>query len=184
MKILVYGSMEFGRVLRDLVAHCGHEFIGYIDDLRSGPEIVGDYAKAAMLHPPGTCGIVIAIGYGHLARRWEIFQRVSADRYALPALIHDRAYVRSPEAVGNGTVVMAGAMVDVFASLSDLVVLWPGAVVSHDSMIGGNTFVSPNATICGYVTVGHSCFIGAGAVVADHRTVPDHTFVKAGSTYA
>jgi sugar O-acyltransferase (sialic acid O-acetyltransferase NeuD family) len=184
VKLLVYGSKDFGRVLRDLLVICGHEFIGYIDDLNSGEEIVGNYTTATKLHPPGTCGIVIAIGYEHLAQRWGIFQRVSADGYFLPPLIHNRAYVRDPSAVGKGAVVMAGATVDVCARLADLVVLWPGATVSHDSVIGENTFISPNATVCGFVTVGRSCFIGAGAVVVDHRSVPDNSFIKAGQVFA
>lgn len=184
MKLLVYGSRDFGRVLRDLLGVCGHEFIGYVDDMNSGEDIVGNYATARRLHPPGTCGMVIAIGYGHLPQRWAIFQRVSADGYDLPPLIHDRAYVRSPGAVGKGVVVMAGATVDVGATLADLVVLWPGATVSHDSTVGSNTFISPNATICGFVTVGHGCFVGAGAVVVDHRVVPNNSFIKAGQLYA
>lgn len=183
MNLLVYGSKDFGKVLRDLLVICGHEFIGYVDDLESGAEIVGNYTNAAKIHPPGTCGMVIAVGYEHLAQRWEIFQRVSADGYEIPSLIHDRAYVRNPDAVGKGAVVMAGALVDVGATLGEMVVLWPGAVVSHDSAIGANTFLSPNATVCGFVTIGHSCFVGAGAVVTDHRSVSDNSFIKAGRVY-
>ena len=171
-------------MLRDLLVICGHEFVGYIDDLNNGAEIVGPYATALKLHPPSTCGMAIAIGYEHLAQRWEIFHRVSADGYVLPPLIHTRAYVRDHSAIGRGAVVMAGAMIDYCATVADLVVLWPGSVVSHNSVIGRNTFVSPNATICGFVTVGYNCFIGAGAIVADHRAVPDNSFIKAGRVYA
>jgi len=171
-------------VLRDLLTSCGHEFIGYVDDLNSGAEIVGDYSRTSVLHPPGSCGIVIAIGYQHLVERWKIYNRVVADGYPVPALIHSRAYVRDPGAIGQGASVMAGAVVDFSASVGALAVLWPGVVINHDSVVGANTFVSPNATVCGFATIGHSCFIGAGAVVVDHRSVPDGSFIKSGRIYS
>lgn len=183
VKLLIYGSKEFGKVLRDLAIGCGHDFVGYIDDLHSGSDVVGSYESAKRLHPPGSVGVVVAIGYEHLDARWRIYQRVVADGYAVPTLVHERAYVRSLESIGRGSVIMATAVVDVGATLGDLTVLWPGAVVNHDGAIGANTFVSPNATVCGYARVGLSCFIGAGAIVVDHCSVPDNSFVKAGRVF-
>ncbi len=183
MKLLVYGSREFGRVIRDLLIVCGHEFAGYVDDMYTGEQFVGTYSAARLLHPPASCGMLIAIGYGHLEARWKVYQQVIANGYCVPTLIHDRAYVRDPEAIGRGAVVMAGAVVDVSARLGQLTVLWPGAVVNHNSVVGANTFISPNATVCGFATVGQSCFIGAGAVIVDHRSVPDGSFVKAGQVF-
>lgn len=183
MKLLVYGSRDFGRVVRDLAQTCGHHFVGFVDDLYEGAHVLGNYGAVKSLYPPGSAGMVIAIGYGHLEARWKIFRKVVADGYEVPTLIHDRAYVRSPEGIGRGALIMAGAIVDVSVKLGELTVLWPGAVVNHDSVIGANTFISPNATVCGFVEVGESCFVGAGAVIVDHRSVPDHAFVKAGDVF-
>lgn len=180
----MYGSRDFGKVIRDLSEHCGHQFVGYIDDVHEGDEVVGDYAAAKRLHPPGSVGVAIAIGYGHLEARWRIYQQAVADGYSVPTLIHDRAYVHDPGSIGRGAVIMAGALVDVSARLGELAVLWPGAVINHDSVVGANTFVSPNATVCGFAVVGESCFIGAGAVIVDHCSVPAKTFVKAGRVFA
>lgn len=184
MKLLIYGSLEFGRVLRELVAACGHEFVGFIDDFRSGKDVVGTYAEANKRYPSSDYGIVIGIGYNNLAARLAIYRKVRSDGYALPILAHDRAFIHPSVTIGEGSVIMAGAVVDVFSFVGDAVVIWPGAVVNHDSRIGANTFISPNATICGFVKMGGSCFIGAGAVVADHRVVPDETFVRAGVVFS
>lgn len=183
MPLLVYGSRDFGRVVRDLLERCGHQFVGYVDDVYDGDDVVGSYLKAKSMYPPGTVGIAIAIGYGHLEARWKIFQQVVLDGYRVPTLIHPTAYVRDPDAIGQGAVIMAGAIVDVAVKLGELTVLWPGAVINHDSVVGANSFISPNATVCGFVTIGQSCFVGAGAVIVDHRSVPDHGFVKAGHVF-
>lgn len=182
-KILVYGSQEFGRVVRDLVGQCGHEFVGYVDDFNRGECILGTYEEVVTQLSPDRYEMVIAVGYKNLAARWQVYEKVKSRGYRVPALIHPRAYVRDSDGVGEGAIVMAGAIVDINVTLAPLAVVWPGVVVNHDSKVGANTFLSPNATICGCVNVGEHCFIGANATVVDHRHVPAGSFVKAGSVF-
>lgn len=181
-RLLVYGSQEFGHVVKNLVLDCGYEFEGFIDDYATDESILGSYDSVIKTFSPGLFGIVIAIGYKNLMARWQIYQKVLADGYSTPSLIHPRAYISRSSVVGQGAIVMAGVVVDA-AEIGDLVVLWPGVIVNHDSVIGTNTFLSPNSTVCGFVRVGQSCFVGAGVVIVDHRTVSDYTFLKAGSVY-
>ncbi len=183
MKVLVYGSRDFGRVLKNLLPACGYDFAGFIDDVHVGEEIVGPYEAVVGRYHPSEYGIVIGIGYKHLRARWEIYKMVVADGYRVPRIIHGRSYVGETDSVGNGSIIMVGSIVDISASVRELAVLWPGSVINHDSEIGENTFISPNATVCGFVKIGRDCFVGAGAVIADHRTVPNGTFVKAGQVY-
>lgn len=183
-RILVYGSREFGRVVKDLALQCGHQFAGYIDDIDRGSEILGPWDAVTGTHPAPGHTLAFAVGYRHLKERRALFMRARAQGYATPALIHPRAYVRDPAAIGAGAFVMAGATVDVGALVGEFAVIWPGACISHDSVVGTNTFVSPNATICGKSTVGDDCFIGAGAVVVDHQSVAAGSFIKAGSVHA
>lgn len=181
--LLVYGSLEFGRVVRDLALQCGHAFAGYVDDVHRGAEVLGPFDDVARRYPPDQFALALAIGYRDLDARWTVFQRVKARGYRLPPLVHPRAYVHDPGRLDEGCFVMAGAVVDLAASLGALVVAWPGVVVNHDSVVGENCFLSPNATVCGCVTIGRQVFVGAGATIVDHVEVPAGTFVKAGSLY-
>lgn len=183
-QILVYGSRDFGLVVRDLAGQCGYRFAGFIDDIDRGPEILGTWQEVARGHDPALHSVAMAIGYSHLRERRALCERVRAQGYETPVLIHPRAYVRDAGAVGAGTFIMAGGVVDFGARVGPFAVLWPGATINHHADIGANTFISPNATICGYSVVGEDCFIGAGATISDHRTVPSGSFVKAGSVYA
>lgn len=182
-QILVYGSREFGQVVRDLAGQCGFHFVGFIDDIDRGPGILGAWQEVSRGHDPALHGVAMAIGYGHLRERRALYERVRAQGYETPPLIHPRAYVRDPAAVGAGAFVMAGAVVDFAARVGPFAVVWPGATINHHADIGANTFISPNAAICGYSVVGEDCFIGAGATIVDHRTVPSGSFVKAGAVY-
>lgn len=182
-QVLVYGSREFGQVVKDLVIQCGYTFTGFIDDYYTGSEITGTYADILGNYPTQTFEIVVAVGYKNLTERWKIYQKIVNDGYAVPSLIHPKAYVRDLRSVGSGVMVMAGAVADVYTKIDDLAVLWPGVVVNHDSHIMENSFLSPNSTVCGASTVGRNCFVGAGAVVVDHVTVPCGSFIKAGTVF-
>jgi sugar O-acyltransferase (sialic acid O-acetyltransferase NeuD family) len=183
VKILVYGSRMFGGVIRCLVEDCGHEFAGFIDDVYDGEGVLGSFEQVRLTHPPAEYGCVNAVGYSNLAARRAVTARIQQAGYAMPVLVHPRAYVSATSSVGSGTFVMAGALVDCRVTVDDSVVIWPGVCVSHDCRIGANTFLSPNCTICGDCQVGCDCFVGAGAVVVSHAVVPDESRIKALERY-
>jgi len=182
-KILIYGSKEFARVVRDIIIKCKYEFVGYIDDYSTGHEIIGNYASIIKKFSPDSYEMVIAIGYNNLSARRSVYKKVIEDGYRLPVIIHPNAYVRDISNIGQGSIIMAGAIVDVNVRVGELCVLWPGVVVNHDSNIGENTFLSPNSTVCGVVEIKENCFIGAGAIIVDHTIVPAGSFVKAGEVF-
>ncbi len=181
MRLLIYGSRSFAQTVADLARDCGHEVVGMIDDMSSGPGIVGTFEQATQGFPE--CGIALGIGYSNLSARWSAWQRVRGVHHETPTLVHPRAYVAASAAVGAGSFVMAGAIVDRQARLGEAVVVWPGACVSHDVHIDDNCFISPNATLCGFVHVGGHSFIGAAAAVADSCVLAEHSFVKMNTSY-
>ena len=183
MKVLVYGSRTFGAVVRSLLEDCRHDFSGFIDDIYDGPEVLGGFDTVRRSHPPGEFACVNAVGYNDLAARRTVSERIRRAGFALPALVHPRAYVASSATVGSGTLVMAIAAVDHRVTLRDDVVVWPSTSVSHDSVIGDNSFLSPACVICGNCRIGRDCFIGAGAVIVSTAVVPDGAFVKALTRY-
>jgi len=180
MNLLVYGSGIFGRLVRDNLIMSGHHFAGYIDDYRKGDDIVGGYDIFRAGYPAEEYGVVIGIGYKHFEERQGIFNKLKESGYSMPAIIHPASYVADPDTVHDGAIIMAGAIVDIKATIGELTVLWPGACVNHDTTIGCNCFISPNATVCGSVSIGDSVFLGAGATVADHVEIGDNVFIKAG----
>lgn len=182
-KVLIYGSKEFGQVIKDLVIDCGHEFCGFIDDFSKGNEIVGNFEYVKSNYSTDIYNIVIAVGYNNLEARWIVYENVCDSNFNTLTLIHPKAYVSKNSELDTGSIVMAGVIIDTKVNASKLNVFWPGVVVNHDTTIGSNNFFSPNSTICGCCTIGSHCFIGAGAVIVDHNIVLDRSFVKANSTF-
>jgi len=177
MKLLIIGSRDFAQTVATLARDCGHEPSGFVDDFNTGGVIIATSDSIPRSHPPDQYGIAIAIGYKHLPARWRAWQQLQQAGYAAPPLIHPRAYVAADARIGAGSMVMAGALIDMRVQLGEIVVAWPGACINHDAVIGDNTFLSPNATVCGHARIGAACFIGAAAAIVDHAVVPADTFL-------
>lgn len=178
--ILIYGSTEFGKVVRELVEACGYAFAGFIDDWHASAAVIGTFETVRVRHPPKDCVVALAIGYKHMQARQEVAERLFNAGYQLPPLVHPQAYVAPSASIDDGVMVMARATVDVRVHLGSLTVVWPGAIINHDCDLSGNTFVSPGVTVCGHCRIGDGSFLGAGSIVIDHVELPKATFVKAG----
>ena len=183
MRLMIYGSGAFAPTVIELVRACGHEAVGMIDDTRSGEDLLGSFEEVTRSHPPKDFGIALAIGYNNFPGRWIAWQRIRAVGYDAPVLIHPRAYVADSAKIEQGTMIMAGATIDVRAKIGAACVIWPGVCVSHDTSVGANCFISPNATVCGFVNIGESTFVGAAASIADGCEVPASSFIKMHSLY-
>src|SRR5258706_11011977 len=143
-QILVYGSREFGQVVRDLAGQCGYRFAGFVDDIDRGPEILGAWQEVSRSHDPALHSVAMAIGYDHLRERRALYERVRAQGYETPPLIHPRAYVRDPAAVGAGAFVMAGAGAGFSARRRPLPPAWPAAPINPPAPRRAHTLLSPD----------------------------------------
>ena len=182
-KLLLFGSRDFSKTVAELAKDCEYEVVGTIDDYYRGPSILGTLDAVACTHPPDRYKIAFAIGYNNLPARMSAWTRARNYGYAAVTLVHPRAYVARSATVGDGVLIMAGAIVDARAKIGDASVLWPGVNVSHDTEIGANSFLSPGVIVCGHVAIGDSTFVGAGAVVTDHQRVPSGSFLRAHALY-
>jgi sugar O-acyltransferase (sialic acid O-acetyltransferase NeuD family) len=79
--------------------------------------------------------------------------------------VHPSATIAGTARIGEGTVVLHGAIVQANAVVGRHVLVNTAASVDHDCVVGDYAHVSPHATLCGHVEVGEGTHIGAGAVV-------------------
>ena len=121
---------------------------------------------------------VIAIGNG--AVRQKVAERLQGVRWY--TAIHPKAVVSAMDtAIGEGTVVMAGAVINPCAVIGKHCIINTGAGVDHDDRIGDYTHIAVGATLAGTVTVGSTVWIGAGAVVSNNISICDGCMIGAGA---
>ena len=166
------GAFRIAHLLDDNAVLHGKPFFGY----RVAGATSGMPAVASADRP---C-VIVAIGDNQV--RIRIAERLQGQGFALARAVHPQAQIGRGAAIGAGTVIMAGAIVNSDAVIGDNVIVNTGATVDHDCVVGDGVHLAPGTHLCGGVRVGAGAFVGAGTVVIPGIRVGANAIVGAGST--
>jgi len=193
---LIWGGGGHGKVVADLVRSRGWNVAGFVD---RNPEklgtvvepggarvVIGEADLCRSLRSSASLpedATVIAFGIGDNAARLRCARLLMEFRDAslMAVLVHPSAFVSTSATLLEGTVVLAGAVINADAFVGRAVIVNSGAIVEHDCEIGDGTHIAPGATLTGGVRVGEACLIGARAVVLPGVVVQDGATVGAGA---
>lgn len=183
MRVLVVGASGHGREVLDVVLAAGHEVLGVVDDgdpdrgpldrrgipLLGGTDVLGDQADA-----------VVVLGLGDGVVRRTVATRLPHARW-VPALVHPAATCGSDVALGEGTVLAAGARLTTHIVVGPHGYVGPNATIGHDAVLGAFVTVLPGATVSGNVHIGDAATIGTGANVRQGVRIGEGAVVGAGA---
>ena len=96
-------------------------------------------------------------------------------------IVSDKAFVSSKAELGNGILVMPGAIINADAKIGSHSIINSGAIVEHDCLIGEYSHIASNTVLCGKVQIGSSTLIGAGSSVLPSVKIGARVTVGAGS---
>lgn len=186
--LVLVGASGHGKVVIDIVEREGHYRISHLLDdnaalhgtLFFGYRVAGA-AKSILDGPAGERPLVF-VSIGDNVTRLRIATWLRGNGFELARAVHPHAQVGRGAAIGAGSAIMAGAVVNSDAAIGENVIINTGATVDHDCMVGNGAHVAPGAHLCGGVRVGPGSFIGAGAVLIPGIRVGANAIVGAGST--
>lgn len=121
------------------------------------------------------------VAIGDNQRRLTVAQWLEDKGFGLVTAVHPSARIARGVAVGDGTVLMAGTIVNPDAVIGKSVILNTAATVDHDCVIGDGAHVAPGCRLCGNVRVGRATFLGVGTCVVPGITIGDDVVIGAGS---
>lgn len=189
MKVVVVGAGGHARSVLDALQGGEHVAVALTDprpelhgqDL-DGVPIVGGDEQLMVLRQQGVEGAVLGVG-GVLDQRprAQLLELAGGLGFALPVIVHPAASVSRRAAIGEGSVVLAGAVVGPGAALGRGVIVNTGAIVEHDCRIGDHVHAASGAVIGGGVTVGALTHVGLGAAVIHGVTIGESVLVAAGA---
>lgn len=183
-RLVLFGAGGHGKVVADAALAAGWRDIVFFDDawprLKSNGHwpVVGDF-DALLSCARDFDSVHVSIG--NCAARWQMQQALGAGEAKLATIIHPRACVSQFAQIGAGSVVMAGAVINVDTVIGDACIVNTGATVDHDCHLAAGVHVCPGAHLSGNVTVGARSWIGVGAVVRQGISVGADTTVGAGA---
>lgn len=173
---ILQGGGEHARVVLDCLLTAGAKVTALFDpkyqgDLFGVPQR-GSYSPS---FEPGALAIV-AIGDNRLR------QKVAAiTRHKFGNAIHPSVIFSKYASMGEGCMLLQGAIVQAQTRLGNHVILNTGCQVDHDCRIGDFVHIGPAACLGGTVEVGEGAFVGAGAVIIPGIHVGKWASVGAGA---
>jgi UDP-N-acetylbacillosamine N-acetyltransferase len=186
--VVIWGTGGHARVVADIVRSAAeYEIVGFLDDVhvdRHGQRfcdalVLGGKEKIDRLAADGVHHVILA--FGDNAARRSMGAELVGRGLTLARACHSRSTVADDVRIGDGTVVMAGAVVNPNVSLGESVIVNTCSSIDHDCDLGDAVHVSPGAHLAGSVRVGHETWIGLGALVLEGRSVGERTIVGAGA---
>lgn len=97
-------------------------------------------------------------------------------------VISPLAYVSPYALIGEGSIVMHGAIVNAGAEIGKQCIVNTRAIVEHGVSVGDFCHVSTNATINGDALIGSDTLIGSNATIIQGIRITDHVLIGANST--
>jgi len=174
----IYGASGHGRVIIDLIDSF-EKIHGVFDDDPHVKEILG-YPVLGRIPDNFKFKSDLFIAIGDNETRMKISKSLES-RVRFANIIHDSAIFSKRAILGDGCVVMEGAIVKVNCQLGNQVILNTGASVDHDCLIGDYVHIAPQATLCGGIIIGDGTLVGANAIVLPGVKVGAWCTIGAGS---
>lgn len=186
--VVILGGGGHARVVIDALRCAGHLIAGVIDpkpevakSLPSGIAWLGkdlSQARAADVH------LVIGVGsvdVGAKNLRPILFTEAKAGGFQVLSFRHPSAIVAGDVALGEGSQVMAGAILQTGVRTGVNCIVNSGASLDHDCRLGDHVHIAPGAVLSGEVEVGDGCHLGTGAIVIQCIRIGAEAMVGAGA---
>lgn len=183
-KLAIYGAGGHGRVVADTASALGWQEIIFYDEAwpqhqkNSIWPVVGGF-RNLLIDLPQFNGVIVA--FGDCVVRLERTRELRQANAPIISLIHPKAYVSENAILGLGSVVFAGAVVNIEANIGEACIINTGSTVDHDCILGPGVHVCPGAHISGGVEIGEASWIGVGSCVRHSIKIGANAIIGAGS---
>lgn len=181
-KIIIIGSGGHARSCLDVIlSEKKYKFLGYIDKNPGKTNIIGSDKDFKKIFKKAKYAL---IGIGQIKNytpRLKIFKKLKKIGFKLPIVKSKNSYVSKLSSIGEGTVIMHGAIVNAFAKIGKNTIINTGAIIEHDVVVGDNCHISTNVTINGECKIGNNTFVGSNSVVVNNIEIGKYKFIKCNS---
>lgn len=175
-KLVIIGASGHGKVIADIAVKNGYEDIVFLDDNENVKEcagfpVVGMVGEAEIIEGDK----IIAIGNAKIR---ECIQRNLKN---MVVLTHPDAVISRRVEIGEGSVLMAGTVINSDTVIGKGCIINTGASVDHDSRIEDFAHISVGAHVAGTCKIGQRTWIGAGATVCNNISICCDCTIGAGA---
>ncbi len=172
--MILYGASGHGKVIIEILEANGVKVDYVVDDNPDINELLGYEVRR---NTGKYDDAIISIGSSQI--RKKLVETLEVKNYHVA--IHPSALVSPRAKIGEGTVVMHGAIVQTCVEVGKHCIINTGASVDHDCKLADYVHIAPQATLSGAVEVGEGTWIGAGAVIKQCIKIGANCMIGAGA---
>ena len=183
--LLIVGAGGNGRVIADLADAAGTwDRIAFLDDQTL------DVSEDRPWSTVGTCDDIataaadfthVIVGFGDNALRMSWLPRAESSGLQLATLISQFSAISLRAKLGDGSVVMPGAVANLGVQTGKGCILNTGSSVDHDCQLGTAVHIAPGAAVGGDVSIGDGSWVGLGASIRQGLTIGQGVTIGAGA---
>lgn len=184
VQVVLFGAGGHSRVVADIARCSNREVVARVDESRPSAAVEAlavfeEPLRAAQLHPTASWCVCI----GDNDARQLVVARLMA---ALPGvrfvtLVHPSAVVAADVDIGEGSVVMAGAVLNPGTRIGRHCIVNTGACLDHDNVLDDFASVAPGVTTGGNVHIGTAAALCIGACVKHRVSIGARAVIGAGA---
>ncbi len=187
---IIWGSKGHARVIGDIIKEDGNNIVAVVDNdievkpvfndvpLLFGLRALDDWISQRDFDIEKLC-LAIAIG----GARGQVRQTIacSVEKILKPVLISKSASISPTSIIGQGSQVLANAVIAADVIIGEFCIINNSSNVDHDCSLGPGVHIAPGAILCGCISIGANSMVGAGAVVLPYTSIGKNVIVGAGA---
>ncbi|MFP7483456.1 acetyltransferase [Priestia filamentosa] len=183
-KLLILGAGGHGKVVSEIAQLMKQwDEIAFLDDREDisevlGISIVGKLADLPTLKSEYEYAFV-AIGSNTARLKWT--EKLKQHAFKIPILIHPSSTVSGKSTIGEGTVIMAGAVINTDVTIGRSCIINTASTIDHDCILQDGVHTSPGAHLGGTVKVGERTWICIGATIINNIDIGCDSVIAAGA---
>ncbi len=183
-RLLIIGASGHGKVVADIAIKMNKwQSIAFLDDddesikTCMGLKVAGKTADAHIYIDEADFFVAI----GNNTTREKIQKKLTTEGASIVSLIHPDAVIGTNVEIGEGTAVMAGAVINSSSRIGKGCIINTSSSIDHDNIIEDYVHISPGSNLAGTVEVGKGTWLGIGSVVSNNVNICSGCKVGAGS---
>ena len=177
-ELIIIGAGGHGLVVADIAKQNGYQKIAFLDDNKEKVydyPIIGNSSEAVKYRDSD---FFVAIGNNSV--REHFVTALEEKDINVISLIHPSSIIAGDVVIGNGTVIMAGAIVNCKSKIGKGVILNTGCTVDHENIIGDYVHLSPGCHTSGQVVIQKETWLGTGSIVINNVEICERCTIGAG----
>jgi sugar O-acyltransferase (sialic acid O-acetyltransferase NeuD family) len=108
-----------------------------------------------------------------------MFVRLKQAGYAIETFVHPSAYVSSHAIVGEGCLILPGAVVEPRVTVGANSVVWSNVTLAHDCQVADHCWIAAGTVVSGRARIHRNAFVGVNATIVNDVTVGEYSLIGA-----